>query len=199
VTDSKLSTSGRVALAAGLGAVLLGAAVTGGMGLWARDSNGSGPTGTALEGHEQRGVASGQGQRTSQPPRQPQVQDVLPPIRFRWWQDGEVQKIVGLTAEQVERLEVIFKERDREMAPFIREYLRQREELRRMAGERKISTEEFAIHASSFEALEAKLDESRTIMLYRMSRELSDEQYRKLQEVRDRRSRGGGRGNPPNR
>jgi hypothetical protein len=68
-----------------------------------------------------------------------------------------------------------------------------------MAGERRVSPEEFAIQAARYQSLDAKLDESRKIMLYRMSRELSDEQYKKLQEVRDRRSRGGGRGNPPNR
>jgi hypothetical protein len=199
VTDSKPSTLRTVGLASALAAAVLLATATGGMGLWARDGKvGGDATGPALF-HAQRGGAGMPGQRSSQQPRRPQVDDLLPPIRFRWWQDAEVQKTVGLTPEKVQRLDALFNERNEELAPFIREFFLQRDELRRMAGERRVSPEEFAIQAARFQSLAAKLDESRNIMLYRMSRELSDEQYTKLQEVRDRRSRGGGRVNPPNR
>jgi hypothetical protein len=199
VTDSKPSTIRKIGLASALAAAVLLAAATGGMGLWARDGKvGGDATGPALR-IEQRGGAGMPGQRSGQQSRQQQVEDLLPPLRFRWWKDAEVQKTVGLTPDQVQRLEALFNDRNEELAPFIREFILQRDELLRMAGERRVSPEEFAIQAARYQSLDAKLDESRKIMLYRMSRELSDEQYKKLQEVRDRRSRGGGRGNPPNR
>jgi len=91
------------------------------------------------------------------------------------------------------------KEREAALAPFITEWRKQQTELNRMARERKVSIDEFAVQAARVDSLFAKLNESRTVMLYRMSRELSDEQYAKLQEVRDRRSRGGSRPNQPNR
>jgi hypothetical protein len=82
---------------------------------------------------------------------------------------------------------------------FVREWQRQREEFNRMARARQATVEEFAIQAARFEALNAKLSETRNVMLYRMSLELTAEQYQKLQEFRDRRGRSGDRGSGPNR
>jgi Spy/CpxP family protein refolding chaperone len=129
----------------------------------------------------------------------PSRPDPLPPTRWEWWKDATVQKEVGLTPEQVQRLDAMVKDRERELAPFIREFIRQREELNRLAAERAVGIEAFAIQVARVDSLYAKLSESRTVMLYRMSRELSDEQYKKLQEVRDRRMRSGGRGGSQNR
>lgn len=147
---------------------------------------------------EQRGASTTQpaAQRGGVPTRPPSVEEFLPP-RWAWWKDAEVQKAVGLSAAQVERLDAIVREREHEMAAFIKEHGKKSADLRRIAAERTVSTEEFAIHVASFQALTAKLNESRTVMLYRMSRELSDEQYKKLQEYRDRRTRG--RSNSPDR
>jgi len=204
VTDSKLSTRQTVGLAVGLSAILVVLTATGGMGVWARGRGAKAPAGPAMaltDGPDQAtaaGTSQRSGQRAGQPLR-PQGQDPLPPARWPWWRDAEVQKAVSLSAAQVERLEAIVKERESALAPFIAEWRKQQEELNRMARERKVSIDEFAVQASRVDSLYAKLSESRTVMLYRMSRELSDEQYTKLQEVRDRRSRGGNRSNPPNR
>lgn len=188
-----------MALGVALGAVML-ASATGGLGVWARSGSpepraAEHPTAAALA---QRGGSQEQsGQRSGQPTRPQPVEDFLPPVRSSWWKDAEIQKAVGLSAAQVERLDAIFSERQLEMSVFITEHGKKLADLRKMAAERKVSTEEFAIHVASFQALTSKLYESRTVMAYRMSRELSDEQYRKLQEYRDRRSRG--RSNSPNR
>jgi hypothetical protein len=185
-------------LLVGTSAALLAAAATGGMGLWARGKTAGAPSEAGrVSAASQRG-ASGAGQRAGQTARG-QAQDPLPPARWPWWRDVEVQKTVGLTVEQVERLDAIVKEREAALAPFIAEWRKQLEELNRMARERKVSIDEFAVQVSRVDSLYAKLTESRTIMLYRMSRELNDAQYTKLQEVRDRRSRGGNRPSSPNR
>lgn len=173
------------------------------MGLWARGPSidGRSEAGSAIAAELRQGSSAGpqrSGQRTGQPPRG-QGQDPLPPARWPWWRDAEVQRIVGLSAAQVAQLDAIVKEREGALAPFITEWRKQLDVLNRMARERQVSIDEFAIQASRVDSLYAKLTESRTVMLYRMSRELSDEQYTKLQEVRDRRSRGGNRSNAPNR
>ncbi len=202
MTDTKHSTRRNVLLASALSALVLVGALTGGMGLWAHGPSVDDRSEAANVAAETRqgSSAGGQrsGQRTGQPPRG-QGQDPLPPARWPWWRDAEVQRTVGLSTAQVERLDAIVKEREGALAPFITEWRKQLEVLNRMARERQVSIDEFAIQASRVDSLYAKLTESRTVMLYRMSRELSDEQYRKLQEVRDRRSRGGNRSNVPNR
>ena len=188
-----------------LGAAVL-AGATGGLGAWPRGSTGEAFDGGSPARPEQRGTTASQqtaGQPTAQrggtPPRPPAVEELLPPLRWTWWRDAEVQKAVGLSAAQVERLDAIVREREHEMAAFIKEHGKRSDDLRRMAAERTVSTEEFAIHVASYQALTSKLNDSRMVMLYRMSRELSDVQYKKLQEYRDKRSAGRGRGNSPNR
>ncbi len=198
VIDSKLSMHGKVLLGV-TSVVVLVTAASGGMGLWADESTATPlAAATADASLEQRGGYASSSQRAGQPQRQP-APDPLPPARWPWWRDADVQRTVGLSADQVQRLDAIVKEREEALAPFIAEWRRQLEVLNQMARERQVSIEEFSIQASRVDSLYTKLTESRTIMLYRMSRELSDEQYAKLQEVRDRRSRGGNRGSLPNR
>jgi Spy/CpxP family protein refolding chaperone len=69
--------------------------------------------------------------------------------------------------------------------------------MNRMAAERTASVEEFALQVSRTQALRTKLQESRYVMLYRISKELTPEQLTRLQELeRERRSQGRGRGGP---
>ena len=204
VSDSKpLRRTSPLAWGLGLTAVLA-VALAGGwrLGYWS-SPNPAGAVQAASSGDDSqaRGTnATSGGQRTGQPPtRPPQLADFLPPARWRWWRDEAFQKEVGLSAAQVQRIDAMVKERENELAPFIKEYLEQRDALRKMALERRVTVHEFAVQAARFEALNAKLNESRNIMLFRMSRELTDEQYRMLQEARDRRASRGSRGAPPGR
>ncbi len=72
------------------------------------------------------------------------------------------------------------------------------EQLDQLTAEQKISVEMYAIEVRKAEALRTMLSESRLVMLYRMYRELTPEQYKKLQEIRDKmRSSGRGRGTGP--
>lgn len=139
-------------------------------------------------------AVNGQRGRDQQRPPPP-----LPPSQRDWWKDAVIQEYVGLAADQVRRIDEIYEERAREMEPFIIEWRHQRDEFNKMARARQASVAEFAIQAARLEALDAKLSETRAVMLYRMSLELSAEQYQKLQEYRDRRGRSNSRGSGPNR
>jgi hypothetical protein len=110
---------------------------------------------------------------------------------WSWWRDDQVKLDLGLTDDQVARIEAIYRERQEALGPFVREWFRQDRATAEMASARTASVEEFNLQVANLEALRAKLNESRTVMLYRMVLELDDEQYSKLQQVRDRRSRGG--------
>jgi hypothetical protein len=137
------------------------------------------------------------GQRGRDP--QQRLPPPLPPSQRDWWKDADIQAYVGLTADQVRRIDEIYEERAREMEPFIIEWRHQRDEFNKMARARQASVAQFAIQVARFEALDAKLSETRAVMLYRMSLELSAAQYDKLQEYRDRRGRTNSRGSGPDR
>jgi hypothetical protein len=122
------------------------------------------------------------------------LSSVLPPERWEWWKDPEFKKEVRLTDAQSARIDQIFRERQRAYMLYDAEFDKVSAETNRMAAERTASIEEFAVQASRMEALRAKLLESRWIMLYRISKELTPEQYKKLDEYRTRRAQSRGRG-----
>ena len=118
---------------------------------------------------------------------------VLPP-RGEWWKDPEVRKAIGLTDAQSARIDAIYQARTREYLPYDAQYAKEEAEANRLAAERSASVEEFALQVSRMESLLLKLRESRWVMLYRMSKELTPEQYKKFQEYRDHRAQQRGRG-----
>ena len=122
------------------------------------------------------------------------LSSVLPPERWEWWKDPEFKKDVRLTDAQSARIDQIFRERQRAYVLYNAEFDKVSDDTNRMAAERTASIEEFALQASRMEALRAKLLESRWIMLYRISKELTPEQYKKLDEFRSRRAQQRGRG-----
>jgi len=114
-----------------------------------------------------------------------------PRLEWEWWKDADVKKELGLTEDKARDIDRIHQDRVRLMKPFQDEYEKQREELNRLAAERTVDEATFAFQVTRVEALFSKLRESRTIMLYRISRKLSLEQNTKLREIRDRRGRSG--------
>lgn len=140
------------------------------------------------------------GQATGQPPGRgatptsPSEQDRGPGNRqgrteWEWWKDPAVKKELGLTEQKARDLDRIFQDRLRAIKPFADEYWTQLEELSRMAAERKVDEAVFALQVSRVEVLRSRLNESRTIMFYRMHRKLTDEQVKKLREIREARDR----------
>lgn len=116
---------------------------------------------------------------------------------WEWWNDREVQETLGLSADTVRRIDELYKSRNAELRPVVHEYLREREALDRMTRERVADDATYQLQVMRFEQARARLSESRTVMLYRMYRELTPEQHSKLQEILDERfGRGAGRGRP---
>lgn len=116
------------------------------------------------------------------------------PREWEWWKDDAAKRELGLTDKIAADIDSFYQRRQREIAPFVMEYLKQSEVLNQMSSERKVDEPTYAVQVSHVEALRTRLRESRTVMLYHIYLKLSPEQYKKLTEIRDRhfnRGRGG--------
>lgn len=110
-----------------------------------------------------------------------------------WWSDAAIKAEIGLTEEQSRRIKDIFEKREAEIKPLADMLGRESDRLDRMTRERTADEVTYAVQVAKVESLYGRLRESRTMMIYRMFRELQPEQHQKLQEILARR-RGGGRG-----
>ena len=66
------------------------------------------------------------------------------------------------------------------------EYQKERDDLDRMTSERLADDSTYGLKVWRVESMRAKLNESRIVLLYRIYKQLSPEQYKKLNEVLDR-------------
>jgi Spy/CpxP family protein refolding chaperone len=114
-----------------------------------------------------------------------------------WWSDPVVKKDLKLTEEQVRRIRDIFEKREAEVKPVWEMLTREGDRLDRMTRERVADDSTYAVQAGKVQHLFARIRETRTVMMYRMFKELQPEQYKKLQEILDRRRAMDGRGSGP--
>jgi Spy/CpxP family protein refolding chaperone len=112
---------------------------------------------------------------------------------FQWWNDPEVQRELALSADKIKRINDLYARRNQEVQALLREYQKEFAELDRMTRERVVDESTYLLQVMRFEFVRARLNESRTVMLYRFFRELTPEQHQKLQAILDR-GRGGGPG-----
>jgi hypothetical protein len=129
---------------------------------------------------------AGESQRTTPPGIRPE---------WEWWKDAEFKQQAGLSDPVAKRIDDIYQNRLRLMRPFAEQMVRESAVLDRMARERVATVEEFQLQAQRVESLFSRLRESRHVMIYRLSKELTPEQYQKLlqaKEARDRRRQGRG-------
>ena len=110
-----------------------------------------------------------------------------PPV-FAWWKDEEIKKHIGLSQERADQIEKWYQDRQQEMTPLITDYYAALKERDLLIAERKVTTQELVPKVVKLEALRSKLNESRTVMLYRFYRTLTAEQYQKLQDAFEKRS-----------
>ena len=115
-------------------------------------------------------------------------------LSWEWWQDAEVRLGLKLTEEKARKIQGIFDKRYSQMKPFGDDFEKEYMKLEQMTRERVADEATYALQVSRVEGIGAKLRESRTVMLYAIYRELSPEQNRKLQEIRDQRRNRNGRG-----
>ena len=114
-----------------------------------------------------------------------------------WWKDEAVKREIGLTADLSARIEEQYQRRQLNAAPLITELQKETQALDALIAARELRTEAVAARVLQVEALRSRVNESRTVMLYRFYRLLSPEQYQKFQalverERRNGRGRGGG-------
>ena len=108
-------------------------------------------------------------------------------------------KEVGLTPDQVTKIDRIYERRNKQIATQIEEYNKQRDELDRMIRDRIVTPETVELQAQRMMPFRVVIDVSRFKMLYEMSRVMTAEQNEKFHAMVDRMGsdRGRGRGNPP--
>jgi Spy/CpxP family protein refolding chaperone len=109
--------------------------------------------------------------------------------RGKWWQDDRFRRELGLTDEQSARLETIFQKTQ----PVLRERMRSLDQAEDQL-EQLIETGDDATvmqHVSVVETQRAELNKTRTMMLLRMRRALTADQWAKFTALADERNRGG--------
>ena len=114
-----------------------------------------------------------------------------------WWNDADVQRELGLAADKVQRINDIYTRRSEDLKPIVEEFVKQSAELEKMTRARLVDERTYSVQVMHVESARSELNKSRTVMLYRLTRELTPEQYKKLQDIRDRRFGSRGRGPDP--
>jgi Spy/CpxP family protein refolding chaperone len=144
--------------------------------------------------------AQGQGRGAPQPGRPEGSRNPCQnPVQARceWWKAEAVQKELGLTPRQVQRIDYWYMARLKAEKPYAEEIERERDNWDRMLKERTASVTAYTIQVNRVESLRSKMAETRYVMLYRMYLELTPEQHAKLQAMFERESRGGRGGGSP--
>jgi Spy/CpxP family protein refolding chaperone len=108
--------------------------------------------------------------------------------RGKWWQDQRIRTELGLTAEQSTRLEEIFQKTQ----PTLRERMRALD-VAEDEFDRRVETGDDASvmeYVGTVEAARAELNKTRTLMLLRMRRSLTADQWAKFTALAAERGRG---------
>ena len=107
--------------------------------------------------------------------------------RGKWWQDARFQQELGLTAEQSARLEAIFQKTQ----PMLRQRMQALDDAER-EFDRLVETGDDAsvlAYVDILEAARAEVNKTRTMMLLRMRRSLTADQWAKFTALADQRNR----------
>ena len=107
--------------------------------------------------------------------------------RGKWWQDERFQRELGLTVEQSNRLEEIFQKSQ----PMLRQRMQALDQAE-TEFDRLVETgddESVLDHVDIVEAARGELNKTRTVMLLRMRRSLTADQWAKFTALADQRNR----------
>jgi len=107
--------------------------------------------------------------------------------RYKWWQSAEVQTEIGLTPEQGVRIEAIFQELRPTLRKLMHRLDREEKELSQLMHAMVAEEWEVALQIDQVEAARGALSKTRTLMLYRMHKELEPAQIEALHELWERR------------
>jgi len=113
--------------------------------------------------------------------------------RGKWWQDERFRQELGLTPEQTSRLEEIFQKHQPKLREHMRVLDQAEDQLNRLIE--KGDDASVMAHMGVVEAARAELNKTRTLMLLRMRRSLTADQWAKFTALASARNR---RGRAPN-
>ena len=111
-----------------------------------------------------------------------------------WWKDELVVKELKLTPVQARSIDRIFSDRTKRVATIADQVPTEFAKLEKMAEERVVDEATFAYQVAQWSFMRARVNESRGVMLDRMSLELTPEQHKKLREIQARDRGRSGRG-----
>ena len=114
---------------------------------------------------------------------------------FKWWQDEKSKAKLGLSVDQVAKIEEIFQAAGPQMRSAWEEFSRQDKLLSALIEKPETTEADVMRLSDKVENLRAELGKARTLMIFRMNRLLSAEQRVKVKELHDSRERG--RSRPP--
>ena len=117
--------------------------------------------------------------------------------RFKWWMDDRFQRELAITQDQTARIDAVFQAAQPALRAQQRALSKLEDELSKMVLEANVDDSEVEFFVTKVEAARAELGKTRTMMIFRMRRILTNEQHVKLQKLfeqneKDRRGKGHG-------
>jgi len=115
---------------------------------------------------------------------------------FKWWQDEKLKADLGLAAEQVNRLEAVFQELSPKMTAEKQVLDALERQLSNVIRDANVAEAEVVRQVDVVEAARSALGKTRTLMIYRLYRNLSPDQRVKMKALHEKweaERRGGGR------
>jgi Spy/CpxP family protein refolding chaperone len=114
---------------------------------------------------------------------------------FKWWQNERFKKDLALTEDQIQRLEGIYQATEPALKAQKETLDKSEEKLSRLLSDAKSDEALVTKVVDRVETARSELSKTRTLMLFKMRRILSDEQHVKLKALheqwdKDRRARG---------
>lgn len=106
---------------------------------------------------------------------------------FKWWQDEKSRAALGLTAEQVQKIEEIFTAATPSLRANYQELDKREKQLSSLIEKADTTETEVLRQLDQVEAVRSELNKERTLMLFRMYQVLTPEQRTKLSRLHDRR------------
>jgi Spy/CpxP family protein refolding chaperone len=107
--------------------------------------------------------------------------------RGKWWQDERFRRELGLTSEQSTRLEEIFQKTQ----PTLRQRMQALDQAEKEFDQLVETGDDVSVleHVEIVETARAELNKTRTMMLLRMRRSLTADQWAKFTALADQRNR----------
>ncbi|MGH9384135.1 MAG: Spy/CpxP family protein refolding chaperone [Vicinamibacterales bacterium] len=104
---------------------------------------------------------------------------------FKWWQNERFQKELALTADQITRIEAIFQTTEPTLRAQKAALDKYEEKLSKVISDTTSDEARVLQAAERVETTRTELSKTRTLMLFRIRRVLSDEQNIKLKALHD--------------